>query len=117
MIRFGQGSTNWSPAFTWPVESAERPPRAHARCGALSLSCRPQWHLATIPVHAASHFADSLLFGLMRQQFAIVAAPEAEGYSPTKEPASRFLVGFDLRDALADAGALGLGERRCDRQE
>jgi hypothetical protein len=44
---------------------------------------------------------------LKRQQFAIVAAPEAEGHRPPEEPAAGVLVGLDLRDALVDAIALG----------
>ena len=53
----------------------------------------------------------------MRQQFAVIATPEAEGHRSPEEPAAGFLVGLDLGDALTDAVALSLGECRRDRQE
>ena len=72
-------------------------------------SCRLRWPSATIPAHAArcSEIISRMASRLMRQQFAIVAAPEAEGHRPPEEPAAGVLVGLDLRDALVDAIALG----------
>ena len=54
------------------------------------------------------HFANCLLLGLVRDELAIVAAPEPEG-NP-KIPPTGLLIGLHLPDTLADAVALGLGE-------
>jgi hypothetical protein len=53
----------------------------------------------------------------MRDQLASLAATETERNLPADVSAPRFLISFYLPDALADAIALGLGERRRDRQE
>jgi len=50
------------------------------------------------------------LLGLMRDEFAIVAAPEPEGNLPAKIPAPGLLIGLHLPDTLADSVALCLGE-------
>ena len=75
--------------------------------GPQRLSLRPQ----------RDHFADGLLLGLMRDQLAVVAAPEPKRDFPAEVSAARLLVGLHLPDALADAIALGLGEGGGDRQE
>ena len=63
------------------------------------------------------HFADRLLLGLMRDELAVVAAPEPERDLAAEISAARLLVGLHLSNALADAVALGLGEGGGDRQE
>src|SRR5208282_18001 len=46
----------------------------------------------------------------MRDEFAIVAAPEPEGNLPAKIPAPGLLICLHLPDTLADSVALCLGE-------
>jgi hypothetical protein len=56
------------------------------------------------------HLLDRLLVGLVRDQLAVVAALKAERHDAAEIPATRLLVGFRLRNPLANAIALGLGK-------
>jgi hypothetical protein len=64
------------------------------------LSLRPQ----------GDHFPDRLLLELMRDEFAIVAAPETKWHDPAEVSATGLLIGLHLPDSLADAVALSLSE-------
>ena len=63
------------------------------------------------------HVADRLLLAGVLDEVAVVADAPAKGANATKIAAARLLIGLHLPDALADAVALGLRERRGDRQE
>ena len=63
------------------------------------------------------HFPDGLLLGRDLDQLARFAPPEPKWDLSTEIPPARFLIGFYLPDPLADAVALGLGERGGDRQK
>ena len=63
------------------------------------------------------HLGDSLLLARVLDEIADVAASESERHDPAEVSATGFLIGFALPDALADAVALGLGERGGDRQK
>jgi hypothetical protein len=57
------------------------------------------------PIPQREHLADGLLLGLMRDQLAVVATPEAEGDGAAEEAPARLLVGLGLRHALPDAAS------------
>jgi hypothetical protein len=61
--------------------------------------------------------ANSLLLGIMRDEIAVLAAPETERNLAAEIPAPRFLVGLHLSDPLPDAISLGLRKGGGDRQE